>query len=930
MVTVQREIRAWHTLAVEDVVQQLNTDTKDGLDPAEVAVRRQQYGLNELEERGGKNPLRILWEQISSTMVLILIVAAVISGFLGKPLETVAISAIVILFAILGFVQEYRAERAIAALKQLAVPLVRVLRGGVSQQFSARELVPGDVVILEAGGTVPADIRLVESSNLMIQEAALTGESEPVAKQITPMDSANIPLGDRKNMAYMGTTITYGRGTGVVVMTGMSTELGRIAELIQEVEQQETPLQRQLGQVGTLLAVAGVVIAILVMLIGVVRGEPLSDMFLTAVSVAVAIVPEGLPAVVTLTLALGAQRMLRRRALIRKLPAVETLGSVSVICSDKTGTLTENRMTVTVIDVAGHFLELVGTSRHPAPEISGGTGRLKLPDEHPPAVDLLLIAGAMCNDASLSPDPVTGRYLAVGDPTEGALLVAATQAGLDKEALDTVLPRVAEVPFDSVRKRMTTFHQLPQNGDGLAASTRILQKFDAPYIALTKGSVDGLMDRVTQVWANDQAEVMDTAWRERIQVAHDKLALNGMRVLGIAIKPYAAVPAKVTETVEEGLVFIGLVGMIDPPRPEVKAAIQVCKSAGIRPIMITGDHPLTARFIAHELGISENGRVKTGQDLDRMTPEELAAVIDDVSVFARVTPEHKLRIVDLLQGRMQVVAMTGDGVNDSPALKKADIGVAMGITGTDVSKEAAQMVLLDDNFATIVAAVEEGRAIYENIRRFVKFSIAGNLGKVIVMLFAPFLGISVALLPLQLLWLNLLTDGLLGLGLGVEPADPHVMAHPPRPKTNRFLSGALLRQIVWIGLLIGILALAVGYLYYDPANRDDRIWQTMIFTALAFMQMGQALASRSEDTPFYQMNWRGNPTLMGMTVLVFVLQLVAIYVPFFDDFFGVVPLPLPLLLLCVGLGVVVFIAIEIQKHFFPLADQERSKSTASR
>jgi Ca2+-transporting ATPase len=903
--------QAWHTLDIDKVLGTLKSDAHQGLADGEAERRLAEFGPNELEERAGKSPLLILREQFTSTMVLILIAAAVISGFLGKPLETTAISAIVVLFGVLGFLQEYRAERAMAALKQLAVPVVRVRRNGAVEERSARELVPGDLVMLEAGSIVPADLRLVESVNLRVQEAALTGESEPVEKRTGTMSDTRAALGDRRNMAYMGTVVTYGRGVGVVVATGMQTQLGRIAQLIQGVEHQETPLQQQLDQLGKVLAVLGVVIAALILGIGVVRGETVSEMFLTAVSVAVAVVPEGLPAVVTATLALGAQRMLRRRALIRKLPAVETLGSVTVICSDKTGTLTENRMTVTIIDVAGHSLELVGTAKHPAPVLSGSGRPALLLERQPSMIGLTLAAGALCNDASLKPDPQTGRYTPVGDPTEGALLVAAAQAGLSKSALEEYMPRVSELPFDSIRKRMTTVHRLPEGRDDLPRPLRSLVQLDEPYVAITKGAVDGLLAISSSVWVDDQAVSLDEAWRERIQVANDQMALNGMRVLGVAVRPVA--DSGQDQALEDGLILVGLTGMIDPPRPEVKAAIDTCRIAGIRPIMITGDHPLTARFIAHDLGISENGRVKTGQDLESMSETDLEAVIGHVSIFARVTPEHKLRIVETLQRQGQVVAMTGDGVNDSPALKKADIGVAMGITGTDVSKEAAQMVLLDDNFATIVAAVEEGRSIFDNLRRFVKFSVTGNLNKVIVMLFAPILGIAVALLPLQLLWLNLLTDGMLGLGLGMEPADKLTMQRPPRQVREGFLTPALRRQIIWIGILIGVVALGVGYVFYDPENPGDKTWQTMIFTTLAFLQIGQALASRSDELSLFKLGIGSNPTLLVMVVLVIVLQLVAIYVPFFDDFFNLEPLSGPELALSAVMGSLAFLAIEFEK-----------------
>ena len=907
----------WHLQTIEDVVAQLDGDITNGLNDTEVQGRLGRYGPNELIERGGKHPLRILWQQFTSTMVLILIAAAVVSGLLGKATETIAIAAIVVLFALLGFVQEYRAEQAMAALKKLAVPIVRVVRGGDRREISARELVPGDLILLEAGSAVPADVRLVESANLRIQEAVLTGESEAVEKETGALVGDSLPLGDRINMGYMGTAVTYGRGAAVVVETGMNTELGKIAALIQDVGESTTPLQRRLDGVGKLLALVGLVVAGLVMLIGVALNEDPRDMFLTAVSVAVAVVPEGLPAVVTVTLALGAQRMLRRNSLIRKLPAVETLGAVTIIASDKTGTLTENRMTVTVIDVAGHYLELIGTSHpHPAPALSGnGDASIRLA-EQPPAIGLALAGGALCNDASLQPDAETGRYAVIGDPTEGALLVAARQTGLVRSEILPITPRVAELPFDSERKRMTTVHRLPDDPAALPEALVGLREAGLRpgerYIAFTKGAVDGMLDISTHIWVGGEPQLLDDAWRERIHRANEQMAQNGMRVLGIGVQ-WIDDPK---DELERDLTMVGLVGMIDPPRPEVKAAVATAKTAGIRPIMITGDHPLTARFIAYDLGISDNGRVKTGQMLDAMTPEELDTVVDEVSIYARVTPAHKLQIVETLQKKGHIVAMTGDGVNDSPALKRSDIGVAMGITGTDVSKEASDMVLLDDNFATIVAAVEEGRVIYDNIRRFVKFSIAGNVGKVLVMLLSPLLlgaGAAVALLPLQLLWLNLLTDGLLGLGLGVEPAEKNTMRRPPRNPQAGLFSDGLGVHVLWVGLLVGVVALLVGWLYFDPANPDDKTWQTMIFTTLAFLQVGQALASRSSRESFFSLGLGTNLTLLGLAAVVVVLQLAVLYAPFLEQFFQIVPLAPRDLLVAVGFGTLAFLAIEVEK-----------------
>lgn len=905
----------WHTQTVEAVVSELETSLENGLSEETARERQTTYGPNELIEKGGKHPLKILWQQFTSTMVLILIAAAVVSGLLGKVTETVAIAAIVVLFALLGFVQEYRAEKAMAALKKLAVPLVRVVRGGQKREVSARDLVPGDLIALEAGNAVPADIRLVECVNLKIQEAVLTGESEAVEKSPEALAQENLPLGDRVNMGYMGTTVTYGRGTAIVVETGMATELGKIATLIQDVGETETPLQRRLDQLGKTLALIGVVVAILVMLVGVLLDESWSEMFLTAVSVAVAVVPEGLPAVVTVTLALGAQRMLRRNALIRRLPAVETLGAVTVICSDKTGTLTENRMTVTVIDVAGHYLELMGTAHpHPAPALSGnGEAPLSLAGQ-PPAIGLALAGGALCNDASLQPDPQTGRYAVIGDPTEGALLVAARQAGVEREAMLRILPRVRELPFDSERKRMTTVHELPDDLADMPESLAGLRAAGrAPgqrYVAFTKGAVDGMLEISRCIWVGGEPETLNEEWLRRIHAGNEQMAQNGMRVLGVGVQ-WLNDP---DEALEHDLTIIGLVGMIDPPRPEVKAAVATAKQAGIRPIMITGDHPLTARFIAYDLGISDNSRVKTGLMLDAMSDEELAEVVDDVSIYARVTPANKLEIVEMLQKKGHIVAMTGDGVNDSPALKKADIGVAMGIAGTDVTKEASDMVLLDDNFATIVAAVEEGRVIYDNIRRFVKFSIAGNIGKVLVMLLAPLLlGMAVALQPLQLLWLNLLTDGLLGLGLGVEPAERNTMRRPPRDPRVGLFSEGLSTHVAWVGVFIGIVALLSGLLTIDRSNPADTTWQTMMFTTLAFLQVGQALASRSNRESFFTQGLRSNPTLIGLVVLVVLLQLAVIYLPFLDEFFEVVPLSATELALAILLGSLAFWAIEIEK-----------------
>jgi P-type Ca2+ transporter type 2C len=882
----------WHRLDVTQVLDELDSSL-DGLDPAAVVHRRDEVGTNELQETPGTSPFALIWRQISSVMVLILIGAAVLSLMLGKYLEAGAIGAIVVLFTALGFYQEYRAEQAIAALRRMAVPSARVTRAGRIASVPVADLVPGDIVHLDAGTVVPADLRLVEEASLRIEEATLTGESEPIDKQVAAVDRDDLALGDRLCMAYSGTQVAAGRGLGVVVATGMRTELGHIATLLQDVQSEPTPLQQRLDRVGKQLALLGVVVALAVVVMGAIAGESASDLVLTAISVAVAVIPEGLPAVVTFTLAIGSQRMLKRQALIRKLPAVETLGSVTVICSDKTGTLTQNRMTVTVLDVAGQQVRL-------GAETAGG-GSL------PPSAMATLVAAALCNDGSEDTDEL-GRRRWLGDPTETALLQAAADAGLDVEDLRGRSPRIGEEPFDSTRKRMSTIHDRLDGRIGeLAGLPQDVQ------LAFVKGAIDGLLQHTAAVWDDGVAVAFDDDWHARISASNDALAAAGMRVLGVAFHPLTSADTDP----ESDLVLLGLVGIIDPARPEVRDAVAVCRDAGIRPVMITGDHPLTALAIATDLGIADVDRVLVGADLDRLDDAEFAAAVRDVSVFARVSPEHKLRIVEALQHQHQVVAMTGDGVNDAPALKRADIGVAMGITGTDVSKEAADMVLRDDNFATIVAAVEEGRVIYDNLRRFVSFAVAGNLGKIIVMLGwpIPFLvsasdsGTAIALLPLQLLWLNLMTDGLLGLSMGVEPAEKRVMQRPPHSPSNGIWADGLGRRTTWVGTAIGVVTLGLGFGYYVA---DLEQWQTIMFTTLAFMQIGQAFATRSSTESLRVIGWGTNPVMLGIAALVAVLQLIAVYTPL-RRFLDLQVLSAVDLLVCAAAGVGLLALVEAVK-----------------
>lgn len=906
-------VRNWHQQPPFDVLAQLSVDLVQGLSEEEWPRRLVRYGENELIETGLKSPWQILWEQLTARLVVMLIVAAVIAGLLGNYKDTIAILAIVILNALLGFIQEYRAEQAIAALKKLAVPSVRVRRGGLIQEISAQKLVPGDIVLLESGNLVPADCRVLESASLRIEEAALTGESEPSEKVTDALPEAELQLGDRRNMAYMGTVVTYGRGQVVVTETGMATELGRIAAMIQSVKPKPTPLQTRLDQLGKKLAVAAITVAALIFVFDLLRGEDLKLMFLTAISIVVAVVPEGLPAVVTIALALGVQRMLKRQALIRKLPSVEALGSVTVICSDKTGTLTENRMTVTVLDVLEHRVELSEELRHLHPLTNPHGDHQASLNEHP-ALAWLLVGGALCNDAVLKPIEAEAELLeAVGDPTESALVVAAAQFGLAKGELEQLLPRVAEVPFDSQRKCMSTVHEF-LNETVPTPLRDLLQKRQPDsqrYITFTKGALDSLLHLSVAVQLNYTTAPLDDAWRRRIAAAHDQLAQNGMRVLGVAMRPIQELPTTICQDeLEQELVFVGLIGIIDPPRQEVKQAVQTCQTAGIRPVMITGDHPLTAGQIARELGIATDGRVLTGQELARMSVRKLEEVVNSVAVYARVSPEHKLKIVEALQNQGQIVAMTGDGVNDAPALRKADIGVAMGITGTDVAKEAAGMVLLNDNFATIVAAVEEGRAIYDNIRKFIKFSITGNVGKILAVMVAPLLGLPPALQPLQILWLNLLTDGLLGLGLSVEPGERGLMHRRPFDPNESIFSRGIGIHILWMGTLIGFVGLGTGYIWWRAGNTH---WQTMLFSTLALAQVSQVMAVRGGDASLFSLGVLSNKPLLGIVAMVVLLQLLVVYVPFLQRVFQTEALPPLELALSFAVSALIFWSAELEK-----------------
>jgi Ca2+-transporting ATPase len=876
----------FHAQDTSQVLADLDVARESGLDAAAAGRRLEDVGRNELVEHGGIRPWRIFLSQFTDTMVIVLIVAAAVAAAIGDTNDAIVILVIVVLNAVLGFVQEYRAERAIQALKLMAVPSVRVRRDvGNVVEVPAVAIVPGDIVLLEAGSAVPADGRLVTATSLQVAEAALTGEAYPTEKTTATLNEQNLNVGDRRNMVYMGTAVTHGKGEAVVVATGMATELGLIAELLQTIDRTTTPLQRRMAQLGKGLALAAVGIVSVVFVLGLLRGEEPRVMFLTAISLAVAAVPEGLPAVVTIALSLGAQRMLKRQVLIRKLPAVETLGSVTVICSDKTGTITQNRMVATEIATDVGVQELADVVLDEAAGLA--------------ATRLTLLGAVLCNDSILSSDDAAGH---VGDPTEVALAVAALHAGVSKAVVEEHWPRVAEAPFTSERKRMTTVHEVPEEHRAAIG---------APWIAMVKGAPDGLVDLADRIWlATDPVELTGEL-KGSTQQTNENLANAGRRVLGIALRPLDELPSdEDVEGLECCLTLLGQITMVDPPREEVPAAVAACRRAGIRPVMITGDHPLTARRISADVGIGDGGRVVTGAELNEIGDEELTEIVSTVSVYARVSPEHKLRIVGALQDQGEVVAMTGDGVNDAPALRKADIGVAMGITGTDVSKEAGGMVLLDDNFATIVKAVREGRTIYDNIRKFIKYTMTSNSGEIYTMLLAPFLGLPLPLTAIQILWVNLVTDGLPGLALSFEPSEANVMDREPFAPDENIFGRGMARHILWVGLLMGVVSLLAGLFYW---NADNEAWQTMIFTVLTLSQMGQAMSVRSDRESLFTLGLRSNKPLLGAVLVTLLLQLMVVYWVPLQRVFGTVPLSAFELAIALGFATIVFWTVELEK-----------------
>lgn len=888
-----KEGNHWHTYNPEQVLERLETLADQGLTTVEANSRLAKYGPNQLKEIPPPTFWQMLYAQFNNFVVILLIVAAIISAILGDYIEAAAIMAIVILNATLGVVQERRAEQALAALRKLAAPDAQVIRDSSRQVIPASSLVPGDVVLLEAGYYVPADIRLLEAINLRVEEAALTGESVPVQKDASARLESDIPIGDRKNTVFMGTLVNYGRGRGIVVSTGMLTQIGLIAEMLQAVEHEPTPLQRRLDQLGKTLGWAALAVCALVFLVGWMRGSNPLDMFIIAVSLAIAAVPEGLPAIVTISLALGMREMIKRHALIRRLSSVETLGSATVICSDKTGTLTQNEMTATRIWVDGSFLTITGQGYVPQGEFILDGQAVDL-SQHSAAQIALWIA-ALNNDAVLEQsDGGSDRasYRMVGDPTEGALLVAAAKAGLNLEKLSEVYPRTQEIPFDSTRKRMVTINQLASSpSDGLM---KVLGDGDhQKFVVTIKGAPDMVLNLCSYCLRKDgHKQALDEMARMRILAANDLMTQDALRVLGVAYRLASAMPdVEDVDSVETDLIFSGLIGMIDPSRPEVPPALQKGRRAGIRTVMITGDYPNTARAIAEAIGLLQPGhQVLTGPELNSMDDQALQNEVSRIDVFARVSPEHKLRIVEALRANNEVVAMTGDGVNDAPSIKRADIGVAMGITGTDVAKESADMVLTDDNYASIVDAVEQGRVIYANIRKFVYYLLSCNLAEIAIIFFGTLItGIS-PLNAIQLLWLNLITDGAPALALSTEPGDPDIMLQQPRPKNEAIINRYMQLGIAVQTLAITAVTLAAYFIGVNLFPAQPEVAATMAFVALSFSELLRAFTARSERYPILKIGVFKNRIMNLAVISSLALLLMVIYIPFLQPVFGTVSL----------------------------------------
>lgn len=872
--------QGWHILSGGEICDKLRVNPEKGLSDKDVNRRLVEYGHNSLAVKKGVNPVFLFLGQFKDFMVMVLMIATLISGLLGEIADAVTILAIILLNAILGFVQEYKAEKSMESLRSLTAPEATVLRNGMGIKIPASHLVPGDIVMMETGDRIPADIRWLKATNIRVEESALTGESQPVAKISEPLIDQYTPMADRKNMSYMGTVVVNGRGIGVVTGTGMATEMGIIADMMQEIISEMTPLQKRLAELGKWLVTISMALCAVVVITGILQGESFYKMFLTGVSLAVAAIPEGLPAIVTVALAVGVQRMVKRNAVIRKLPAVETLGCATVICSDKTGTLTQNEMTVRRMYCDNQIITISGQGYDPKGDFHGGD-----PYKDKGALKEILKCAALCNNAVLTKKGlrVSGLFRSKGkdsvwgidgDPTEGALLVLAAKAGVWREDFERKEKRVAEIPFESERKRMTVIYK---NKEG--------------YKTYSKGAPDIVLALCTKEMTKVGIVDLTPERRKEILEINDEMASHALRVLALGVNKVQE--NDISGEVENNLIFIGLMGMIDPPRTSAIKAIRICQSAGIKPVMITGDHKLTAQAVARELGIlrGSNNVVVTGIELDQMTDEELEKYVMNISVFARVAPRDKLRIVRAYKKNGQIVAMTGDGVNDAPAVKEADIGVAMGQTGTDVTKEASSMVILDDNFATIVAAIEEGRGIYDNIRKFIRYLLSCNLGEVLTMFLAALVALPLPLLPIQILWVNLVTDGLPAMALGVDKSEPDIMKRPPRKPEESIFAGGLARKILIRGSIIGLgtlLVFVIG-LWYGVGLLAAR---TMAFTTLVFSQLFHVFDCKSERRGIFEVGIFSNPFLVIAVMISAVMQISVIYLPFFQVIFKTTALDL--------------------------------------
>ncbi len=951
------ESQDWHTLSSQTVLDNLSV-AENGLTSEEAQTRAAQFGLNQLSEAPRPGFLAMLWDQLKDFVVMLLIVASVISIYLGELVDAAAIMAIVVMNAILGIVQERRAEEALAALKKLAAPEAHVLRDGQRITIPGRDLVPGDIVYLESGNFIPADLRLLEAINLRVEEASLTGESLAVQKNAAMQLAPGAPLGDRKNSAFMGTTVSYGRGRGVVTATGMKTQLGLIATMLQSVESEETPLQRRLNELGKTLSIAALILVALVFVVAIFYdtdlgmlfsspvnylstfAKPITDAFLIAVSLAIAAVPEGLPAVVTISLALGMQEMIHRHALIRKLSSVETLGSATTICSDKTGTLTQNEMTVTRIWADQQWVEVTGTGYTPVGDFLVNGKKVSLHSF--PAIETVLWLGVLNNDAELASGEDSVRI--IGDPTEAALIVAAEKAGAPHQELDEAYPRENEVPFDSERKRMITVHTVsaPKAEDPSPFQNNTHKDW---RVIAVKGAPDVVLKLCNQYQTKDDRPApLDDAARKRILDANDAMTRDALRVLGVAYRAIPKIEGEISaNALEQELVFVGLIGMIDPPRDEVKIALATARRAGIRTVMITGDYANTARAIAEAIGLLRPGKkVMSGAELDAISDAELSKIIEDTDVFARVSPEHKMRIVDALQANNEVVAMTGDGVNDAPAIKRADIGIAMGITGTDVAKETADMVLTDDNYASIVSAVAQGRIIYGNIRKFVFFLLSSNVAEIMIIFLATLAGLPAPLTAIQLLWLNLITDGAPALALAMEKGDPDVMERKPRPKNEPIINASMRTGIIiqtiaqtsavltafclgllWeleaLGQMPGIgqnaLSFLLGFNWRTVDMDALHTAETMAFLTLSLCELFRAYTVRSERASLFSIGVFSNKWMQYAVGLSITLLLIVCLVPFLQNIFNTHWLSAGEWAIVAGLGIIPAIAEEVTKFF---------------